>query len=61
MKFFLPFVGIGLLANSLTADTQLSTASLPGGASAVGAYTLASVDGQASTLDPRATTERTQG
>jgi Dockerin type I domain len=39
-----------MLTSMTNADTTLVTTPLPGGTSAVGAYTLASVHGQASTL-----------
>ena len=41
-----------MLTSMASADTTLVTTPLPGGTSAVGAYTLASVYGQATTLGP---------
>ena len=43
-------VTTALLSSMASADTTLVTTPLPGGTSAVGAYTLASVYGQATTL-----------
>ena len=42
---------VGLLTAASNADSTLISVSLPGGNSAVGAYTLASVYGQSTTLD----------
>jgi hypothetical protein len=42
---------VTLLTGTATADTTLVTTPLPGGTSAVGAFTLAGVYGQATTLD----------